>query len=514
MRRRPWKRYGATVAIIVGGLYTGYHYSYGTETPPVEPPAAGTANIWVDTTGGSCADSTSAISYPNNATECATLAAAVAAAEAGDKIAIRLGAYPFETLAYRANLQNLSPACDPYGEWGTASTANCIEIVPDGGDVWIRGAYNHASSIWFHGNVTGDDGAGGGNPQAFRNRTYDFHISKSDLIGNPPPGADDDANCNCASAQFRAARPIITSTDATRPDHVIVDGIDVDSVEIFASSNVMLKNVDVGPIWHDTPNRGSSSGASPGVPRIWATAGGPPINIVVDGSFYHEINRTYWCDVNNACHPDGIYYNAGGPHTLRNSAFSQVAGEVFFIENFGGGADVNNMLVENNWFGCKVNSYPDSPLTARTTCGSGPPMDIKNCGTTCNGMIFRYNSWYGIGGAETSYTNLRFIGNAGAQPSNETLCSAGSWQYNAFWTKASGCAAAIAGTNFSTGSSLPSSLFVNTTAGSDDYHLTGAAGSTAAENIVTPTSSDYTVTTDMDGEARTAGSRDAGADER
>jgi hypothetical protein len=57
-------------------------------------------------------------------------------------------------------------------------------------------------------------------------------------------------------------------------------------------------------------------------------------------------------------------------------------------------------------------------------------------------------------------------------------------------------------------------LFVNTTAGSDDYHLTGAAGSTAAENIVTPTSSDYTVTTDMDGEARTAGSRDAGADER
>jgi hypothetical protein len=508
------------VAIIVGGLYTGYHYSYGTESsPPVAGP--GTANIWVDLTGGTCVDNASAVTY-TDATACASLAAAVLTAEPGDKIAIRAGAYPFETLARKTTLQNLSPGCDPHGVWGTASSVNCVRVVPDSGDVWIRGMRINASSIWLEGNVTGDDGAGCGSPQQCRSRVYDFHISNTDLIGYPPPGVLIDANCNCKSSNFEIIAAT-ASNAATRPDHVIVDGIDSDTMAVYSAGNVHARNVDVGPLIQDTSIRGSASGSGPAIPRIWSSGqtggAGTSQNIYYEGMFFHNINRSKWCSINNVCHPDGLYIKNGGPITVKNSGFTQISGEVLFFENFDSiptGGDTHDVTIENNWFGCKVFGFENAAgLNAENMCGQGPPIDIKNCGPVgCTNFLFRYNSWYGIGGAETAYTNLRFIGNAGGQPSNETMCTAGSWQYNAFFTQTFSCGAALAGTNVSTGSSSPSSLFASTSPATDDYHLAGAVESTVADDLVTPTSSDYDVNTDMDGEARTAGSRDAGADER
>lgn len=469
------------------------------------------ANIWVDSSGGTCADSSTLLAYPNNGTECGTLNAAVQAAEAGDIIAVRAGTYSSETISYRSALQNLSPGCDPYGTWGSVSTANCVKIVNDG-EVKFRGLVNNASALWFQGPVTG--GTVCSSVSTCSARTYSFRITNSDLIGNPPAGADDDAACNCQSANFRAARPGITSTDVQRPDHIIVDGLDVDTLSIYASSNVLVRNTDVGPMWFDTPNRGSSSGAGPDVPRIWATSGGSPSDIVWDGVFAHEMNRTFWCDVDNACHNDGLFINSGGPITVRNSGFSQIAGEVFFVENFSGNPDVNSLTMENTWLGCKVNSYPDAPASARTTCGSGAPIDIKNCGTTCNGVLFRFNSWYSITGAETSYTNARFVGNAGAQPgTGDPFCIAATWTYNAWYTQGSGgnCGA----TNANTGSSSCTSLFSSCVPGSENFHMAGSAGSTLADDFVSPTTSDYTLTTDMDGDSRPLdANRDAGADER
>jgi hypothetical protein len=46
-----------------------------------------------------------------------------------------------------------------------------------------------------------------------------------------------------------------------------------------------------------------------------------------------------------------------------------------------------------------------------------------------------------------------------------------------------------------------------------DYHLAGASGSTRADGWVTPTSGDYALGTDVDGQTRTA-PRDAGSDQR
>jgi hypothetical protein len=516
LRRRPWRRYAATTAIIVGGLYTGYHYSYGTETPPVEPPVDGTANIWVDVTGGTCADSVSAVTYAD-ATACSTLAAAVAAAEPGDKIAVRVGDYPFESIAYRADLQDLSPGCDPHAEWGAASTVNCIHIVPDGGDVRIRGLQTLASSLWLEGNRTGDVGTA--THADFDARAFDFHITNTDLIGNPPPGADDDAQCNCGSANFRIGLSSLPL--AQQLDHVIVDQIDSDSWSLYGAHYSMLKDSDVGPHWLDTPNRGSITSSNPDVPRIRAGSAAAgnltndPQNIVIDNSFFHEMNRTMWCDINNACHPDGLYISSGGPITFRNSAMSQVAGEMFFIQNFGTfRVNVHDVTVENSWFGCKVVSYPDAPSTARTSCGpSGTGVHIDNCGTTCANFLWRYNSSWGFRWTTPNFSNVRIIGSASRQiGSADPICSTATIAYNAWVTQGSGsnCGA----TNVNTGSSSLTSLFVSTTPGSEDFHLAGAAGSTVADDLVEPTTSDYTLTTDADGDARTAGSRDAGIDER
>ena len=52
---------------------------------------------------------------------------------------------------------------------------------------------------------------------------------------------------------------------------------------------------------------------------------------------------------------------------------------------------------------------------------------------------------------------------------------------------------------------------MNSTIGAEDYHLTGGA----AQNLVTPTTGDYALMTDIDGQARPIGpARDAGSDER
>ena len=85
--------------------------------------------------------------------------------------------------------------------------------------------------------------------------------------------------------------------------------------------------------------------------------------------------------------------------------------------------------------------------------------------------------------------------------------------YNAWYLRGGGsdCGA----TNVNTGSSSSTSLFINTTPGQEDFHLAGSIGSTVADNLVDPTTSDYAITTDIDGTIRPVGSnRDAGFDER
>jgi hypothetical protein len=369
--------------------------------------------------------------------------------------------------------------------------------------------YNYASGIWFKGTVGGASPAPAGNPQNFKSRTYNFHVTKNDLIGNPPLGADK-TGCNCQSAQFRVARAQDTSNASQRPDHVIADGIDSDTAAVYSGDYVLMRNMDIGPMWFDTPNPGSSSGAGPDVVRIWGASpeAGASANVVWDGNYVHEMNRTYDCDLNNACHNDGLYIVGGGPYTIRNSAFSQVAAEAIFFEYFGGGyQNVHDVLIENNWFGCLVNSYPDNPATARTTCGASKSISFKNCAGTCENILVRYNSWYTAPNdneTSASFSNARFIGNAGAGPlASSKICTQATWTYNAFTS--GGC-----GTSNVNVSGGLSALFKNPAPGFEDFHLLST--SSVARGLVTPTSPDYILGSDLDAQARNA-PRDAGVDE-
>ena len=154
------------------------------------------------------------------------------------------------------------------------------------------------------------------------------------------------------------------------------------------------------------------------------------------------------------------------------------------------------IVIQNNWFGY--------------TGGSGIPGPSRSSAINLESpddALVRFNSFaagQGIDHEANTARNSRIIGNvfgiaAGCVPG-------ASYAYN-LWTSGS-CGA----TDRNLGGANPP--FLNGSDGAaGDYHLTGATGSTLADNLVTPTTSDYTLTTDRDGNPRTA-PRDAGADAR
>ena len=70
-------------------------------TPAPPTPSAGTANLWVDTSGGSCSRQATPGSYVDSE-GCPSLDAAYAAASAGDLILIKGGSYGAQTIADRS----------------------------------------------------------------------------------------------------------------------------------------------------------------------------------------------------------------------------------------------------------------------------------------------------------------------------------------------------------------------------------------------------------------------------
>src|SRR5581483_9018250 len=70
-----------------------------------------TANLWVDTNGGTCTRQSAAGAY-NDAQACSSMSAAFSAASAGDKVVIKCGSYGSQTLSGSAK----SSAVSFYGE--------------------------------------------------------------------------------------------------------------------------------------------------------------------------------------------------------------------------------------------------------------------------------------------------------------------------------------------------------------------------------------------------------------
>jgi hypothetical protein len=98
-----WSRiwYGLATAMVIAGGGLIYH-----QVQDNPPPAEGTANLWIDSNGGTCTRSSSAVAYVDG-TACSSMNAAYLAASAGDTVRAQTGTYSAQTIDYNAGKYTL-----------------------------------------------------------------------------------------------------------------------------------------------------------------------------------------------------------------------------------------------------------------------------------------------------------------------------------------------------------------------------------------------------------------------
>ena len=388
---------------------------------------------------------------------CATLNRAYQIAQPGQVVELAGGTYGTQVIASRASMRNLSPGCEP------GNTANCVVFRPaSGATVTINGVLEvRGSSVWVDGSASGSAPAEG--------RTYNIKVT-----GYADTEADSTTNY---------------------PDHVILEGIDATNFGAFNVDTATFKDIDVGPatVTGSTCMIRQGRGMENKI-GFGGNAAFVPRNVTLDGLVIHDQNGDAGRE-DGDCHFGGLFIVTVDGLTIRNSIFSQNVVYNIQIQNFEGPAP-KNVTMENNWFGCPV----DWLYIAPTTCDNQPDVQF-NASSNFSNFLFRYNSFGGglgqmVPGA--SYSNVRVIGNAGSSPSK---CFAGwTFGYNA-WDRPSGCSA----TDVNLGS-LP---FVNPTPGQENFTL---QSSSKAVDLVTASSGEYAVGSDINGTARPLGAaRDAGA---
>jgi hypothetical protein len=305
-----------------------------------------------------------------------------------------------------------------------------------------------------------------------------------------------------ASYNIRVSGYVDTEAEGgSHPDHVTVEGVDASSFGIFNVDTATFKNMDAGP---GTTGAGCGIVEGPGIENKIGFAGSStyvPRNVVVDGLFIHNQNRNQ-AGADSDCHTGGLLFVTGDGVTLRNTVFSQNAVYDIEIQNYVG-PPATNVTFENNWFGCPVN-WLYAPA-GETTCNGQADVQFSAASGFSNWLI-RFNS-FGAGlGQYTDgevYSNVRVVGNSGSGPS-QSICQPGiAYAYNAWY--GSQCAGA------SNEKMLGTMPFASMQPGGENFRL--VSGSPAI-NAVIPTSSDYSLGSDIAGQSRPLGTaRDAGSTE-
>lgn len=248
----------ATVAIlasVAAGAALGGPPAYRAITGNGGSSSPGTANLWIDTTGGSCTRLTTAGSYSDSAA-CSSMQVAITACVAGDTIRMRTGTYAAQTITTSKS----SPCFIIGGDGGTTTignlqtNANFIDISDINGSSWndedignhdvtLRNM-NFVGSIFIDGgtniSMIGGSQSGafsGGSPSAVQ--VQGSPGTATNIVFNGVAIHDntcrDSGNVNCVNDHYEAIRFQDNVASATVKNSYFYNN-KVDSAVIFISN--------------------------------------------------------------------------------------------------------------------------------------------------------------------------------------------------------------------------------------------------------------------------------------
>jgi hypothetical protein len=229
-------------------------------------------------------------------------------------------------------------------------------------------------------------------------------------------------------------------------------------------------------------------------------------NISYINVYSHDIQTKNTAD----WHPGCLQTEKVDGLLIDRSRFERCAVETLLFNN---GFTLTNSTIQNSMIGCNTDGLQASGNTYDQVA-TGSVKSIDNGGDMTN-VLIRYNTLctQAILDPVDTYSTTRLIGNLFLATGTNCTDPGITFDYNAV----------VGGTCGTNSTNVSAGLVVNrgvddnncsaSCAALLDHHLTGSTV-TGVDNAVTPTSSDYALTYDYDGAARTSGSRDVGADER
>lgn len=242
------------------------------------------ANLWVDTNGGTCARSGAPSAY-NDSAACGSIQAAVAACQPGDSIIMKAGTYGSQSVS--ASLT--SPGCTVYGEAGTTisglntsgSNYTIQDITVDSGSTHDAGWGNSASNITLknvnlHGLYVRADFRGNGS-----NVTWD-----GGELGQQ--GSAGKRSCNTADVE----PVVVTNTSHITLNKITFWPADFDSTPCSGSSNgfhLEMARIDSGSSFITIKNSTFPSGQRNNSNTIFltdASNSGDPNNLTFFNNFF------------------------------------------------------------------------------------------------------------------------------------------------------------------------------------------------------------------------------------
>ena len=378
------------------------------------------------------------------AAPCKSLDRAYAVAQPGQTVDVAGGSYPGQSIKWR-------PGRDQAAQ---------VVFRPTG-KVTIEGDLRvYASGVHIAGQATGSI-------TSWRSRSYSIVVTRD--------------------------MAVLGDSAAQHPHNVTLEGIDGGSLGTYTSENVVVRDIDAGPVVLSACNRPESK-IGPNVDAELFT----PRNITWERVVVHGMDR----DASAAqagCHYGGLFIVSVSGLTIRESVFSENIVYNIQVQNYVG-TPASNVTIQNSWFGCPVLAVYES---ASKICNGQASIQF-NASSTFSDWLIRYNSFSGsdaihAGGGRASFSNARFVGNAGKRPGNDICGRAGVTYSRNAW---------IGATCGATDTSI-TNPFVSVEPGQEDLRLVAGSGAIdAGDPSNTPSS-------DIDGQGRPQGSApDAGADER